>query len=60
MQRRGPWLYNKQTLLVLKEADDVTHSYSSFEVSRVLGANQRASFLLHDETYGLIPRKFVG
>lgn len=26
VQRGGPWLYNKQTLLVLEEANDVTRT----------------------------------
>lgn len=60
VKRGSPWLYNKQTLLVLEKADDVTcPTIVALKFLRILGANQRAFFLLHDETDGLIPRKFV-
>ena len=51
----SPWLYNKQSMLVLEEvvyAICYTVDKGATLIPKILDLNQKITNLLHDETYG--------
>lgn len=49
--RGGPWLFNKQFLLLLTEADIMAHP-TTFVLSRIMCSSERAVIQLHDRVDG--------